>query len=227
MIYVAADTHIPMEIRKISEYNFPEQENLTKKDYLIICGDFGGVWDNNKEERFWRYWLTKRNYTTLFVDGNHENFDLLYRYPVQIWNGGKVRFINESVIHLMRGQIFNINGNTIFTMGGAKSVDRRYRIKDKSWWDAEIPSIREIEEGIQNLERHNWKVDYVITHTGPLSLVDGQMYLLKKDDPLDAFMEVLLERLEYKHWYFGHFHKDIKIDDKHTLLYEKVELLCK
>ncbi len=225
MIYVTSDTHIPLEINKINTTNFPEQVNLTKDDYLIICGDFGGVWDNGSEEMFWRKWLNERKFTTLFVDGNHENFNLLNKFDTGMWNGGKVHFIGDSIIHLMRGQVFNISGKKFFTMGGAKSVDRMYRIKNKSWWEEEVPSKKELETAMDILDAHNWTVDYVITHTGPLSLVSKHMFLYDNKDPLNKFMEQLNSKLTYKHWYFGHFHQDIKLDSKHTLLYNEIELI--
>jgi len=74
MIYITGDTHIPIDISKLNAKNFPQQKLLDKDDYVIICGDFGGVWDESKEEMFWRNWLHERNFITLFVDGNHENF---------------------------------------------------------------------------------------------------------------------------------------------------------
>lgn len=49
--------------------------------------------------------------------------DSLAEYPVSEWNGGKVQFIRPNVIHLTRGQIYNIDGSTFFTMGGARSHD--------------------------------------------------------------------------------------------------------
>ena len=75
--------------------------------------------------RFWWSldWLNEKNSTTLFVDGNHENFTRLYNYPVEEWHGGKVHKIRDSVLHLMRGEIFEINDKKIFTFGGAKSHD--------------------------------------------------------------------------------------------------------
>ena len=39
-----------------------------------------------------------------------------------------------------------------------------YRIKGLTWWPEELPSEEEMQNGIKNLEKHNWKVDYVITH---------------------------------------------------------------
>ncbi|WP_260504042.1 hypothetical protein [Paenibacillus illinoisensis] len=73
---------------------------MTKDDYVIIVGDFGLIWDGSNEDRYWLKWLDKtKSFTTLFLDGNHENFDLLEQYPVENWNGGKVHRINKSVIH--------------------------------------------------------------------------------------------------------------------------------
>ena len=85
-------------------------------------------------------------------------------------------------------QVFDINGKTFFTFGGASSHDvqggilnrndcdfdyeRRkaidsglpFRIVHESWWPQELPNEEEMEEGRHNLEKLNYKVDYVITH---------------------------------------------------------------
>ena len=103
MIYITGDTH--SDFKRFNSKNFPEQKNLTKDDFLIICGDFGGVWDNSNQEQYWLDWLNDKPFTILFVTGNHENFDLLKSFPVKRWNGGEVQFIRSSVIHLLRGQI--------------------------------------------------------------------------------------------------------------------------
>jgi len=99
---------------------------MTKEDYVIICGDFGGVWhkdEESPEETMVLDWLESRPFTTLFVCGNHENFDRLYQYPVEDWHSGKVHKIRESVLHLMRGQVFEIEEKKIFSFGGASSHD--------------------------------------------------------------------------------------------------------
>ena len=160
MIYITGDCHA--DFRRFNTDNFSEQNEMTKNDYVIICGDFGGVWDKDEEssgEKWWMDWLESKPFTTLFVDGNHENFDRLYSYPVEKWRGGKIHRIRPSVIHLMRGQVFTIEGKKIFTFGGAKShdisggilelddpdfYDKRkaleedwvpYRINHLSWWE--------------------------------------------------------------------------------------------
>ena len=218
MIYITGDLHGGIDISKLNAKNFPQQKLLTKKDYILICGDFGLIWDNSKEELFWRNWLHERNFTTIFCEGNHENFDLLNKFPVEEWNGGKVHFINDSVIHLMRGQVFTIDDLKFFTMGGATSIDKYRRKKGISWWKEEIPSNKEFEEAFNNLDKHNWIVDYVISHTTSMRIMQERGYI-KENNTLNKFFDMLEGDLEYKHWYFGHFHDDIRIDDKHTMIY--------
>jgi len=221
MIYITGDTHIPIDISKLNTTNFPQQKLLDKDDYVIICGDFGGVWDNSKEELFWRKWLLEKNFTTIFCDGNHENFDLLNKFPVEEWNGGKVHFINDSVIHLMRGQVFTIDNLKFFTMGGATSIDKYRRKEGVSWWKEEIPSNKEFEEAFNNLDKHDWIVDYVISHTASMRIME-QMGYIKENNALNKFFDMLEGDLEYKHWYFGHFHNSIGIDEKHTMVYNEI-----
>ena len=120
-IFITGDTH--GDFTRFKKSIFYEQAELTKDDCVIITGDFGGIWDGGAEERHWLDWLEAKPFTTLFVSGNHENFDLLAEFPTEDWHGGKVQCIRPSVIHLMRGQIYDIQGKTFFTMGGASSHD--------------------------------------------------------------------------------------------------------
>ena len=151
MIFVTGDTH--GDFTRFATGNFPEQKEMTKDDFVIICGDFGGVWDGSKTERYWLDWLESKPFTTLFVSGNHENYDMLARLPVEQWNGGKVHIIEDNMIHLMRGQIFTIDGLKFFTFGGAYSIDKMSRAEGISWFPEEIPSREEYEEG--------WSSDFI------------------------------------------------------------------
>ena len=99
MIYITGDCH--REYRRFNTQNFPEQKEMTKEDYVIVCGDFGGVWSfekEDKEEKHLLDWLEEKPFTTLYVDGNHENFDRLYGYPIENWQGGYVHKIRPSVL---------------------------------------------------------------------------------------------------------------------------------
>ena len=68
-------------------------------------------------------WLERLPFTLAFVDGNHENYDAIESYHVEEWHGGKIQRIRPHVLHLMRGQIFELEGYRFFTMGGARSHD--------------------------------------------------------------------------------------------------------
>lgn len=118
MIYITGDTHIPIDIKKLNTHNFPEQKQMTKNDYVIISGDFGGIWKkDSKEDDYWLKWLNNKNFTTLFIDGNHENHTLLNSYPVEIWNRGHIHRVKDSVLHLMRGQVFQLQNKRFFYNG--------------------------------------------------------------------------------------------------------------
>lgn len=225
MIFVTGDTHGGLDIKKLSSKNFKEQKSLTKEDYVIICGDFGLTWDKSKVTKANLKLLEGRNFTTLWIDGNHENFDLLKEYDVEEWNGGKVQKISNSVIHLMRGQIYNICGKTIFTMGGAASIDKDYRIPSISWWPEEVPSYKEISDGLNNLEKANWKVDYIITHdcsNSILKKLNIRVCDLISDRGLKKSFEIIEDKCAFSHWYFGHHHIDKEVDAKHTALYNTI-----
>ena len=221
MIFITGDTHIPYDIGKLSTKRFSQQKLLAKNDYVIICGDFGGVWNNSSSDLYWLKWLHKKNFTTLFVDGNHENFYLLNSFPTEIWNGGKIHRINDSIFHLMRGQIFNINGLLFFTMGGATSHDKEFRIENKSWWKEEMPSNEEFNDAFHNLDKYNWKVDYVITHCAPTKIAQS-ISGIEDRDKLTDFLYVTSEKLSFNKHYFGHYHIDKEIDKKYFAIYNRI-----
>ncbi|MCC8070131.1 MAG: metallophosphoesterase [Ruminococcus sp.] len=221
MIYLTGDTHIPIDIQKLEDEYFPVQLSMSKDDYLIICGDFGGVWDRTKERDQILNTLANRNFTTLFIDGNHENFDILNKMPVSQWHGGKVHFIRDSIIHLMRGQVFEIDGLTFFTMGGGNSTDKAYRVPHRSWWKQEMPNDMEKSIGIENLKLHNNEVDYIITHTAPTDIAIQIRDIHGDELPLNEYLLQIKNTVKFKKWFFGHFHDNRIIDDDFILLYDK------
>lgn len=247
MIYITGDCH--SDFVRFNKENFPEQNEMSKEDYVIICGDFGGVWNAEKEskrETWWMDWLEEKSFTTLFVDGNHENFDRLYSYPVEEWKGGKVHKIRPSVLHLMRGQVYLIDDKKIFTFGGASSHDISggilepddpdfkskkkeldqewisYRINHVSWWKQELPSDTEMEEGLQNLNLHENKVDFIVSHccsSSTQALLGGGMF---KPDVLTQYLEQIRQTVTYKKWFFGHYHDNKNVNMEEILLYEQI-----
>ena len=228
-IFVTGDTHRSIDIAKLSEWAWPEQKTLTKDDYLIILGDFGGVWfestnGKKKDEKFIRDTYESKPFTTLFLDGNHECHPGLKTYPEEEWMGGRVHRISDSVIHLMRGQVYRINNQKIFTMGGARSIDRYCRIEGTDWWPDEMPSEEEYQEAMNNLEKNEFQVDYILSHCGPADI--ERMWGFSSDQLSNFFLHLDYDfNLNYKHWYFGHYHRDIRVDDKHTCVYQNIHSL--
>lgn len=244
MIYVTGDTHCDW-LKRLSKKAFPEQKQMTKDDYVIICGDFG-IWDNSKAENYNLDLLEQKPFTTLFISGNHDNYDILDNLPVEEWHGGDVNFIRPSVIHLRRGQIFDIDGKTFFTFGGASSHDISggilepddplfkikkkeldktsvmYRINHVSWWNRELPSDEEMQIGINNLDKYGGKVDYIITHSPYTAIINAiDENNLYPRDYLMNYLQFIRENARYTHWFFGHIHESgTFVDEKATCLYE-------
>jgi hypothetical protein len=230
-IFITGDIHGTISVNRLASDGFPEGKTLTKDDYVIIAGDFGLVWSGDKEDQYWLKWLNNKPWTTLFIDGNHENFDLLDAYPIEEWNGGKVHKIKDSIYHLMRGQVFDLHGKKFFTFGGAASIDRMYREEGKSWWAREMPSYAEYEEGLATLDKHDWNVDYVITHTcsSPTLREISQRvgFEPKPEDQTNKFFSQVELRLKYKHWFFGHFHVNLNLPWNQHLIYDDIVELPK
>lgn len=222
MIYLTGDIHGDISVNRLGSKRFTKQASLTKEDYVIILGDFGLVWDNSPQERYWLKWLNNKNFTTLFIDGNHENFDLLYQYPVKEWQGGLVHEIRPSIFHLMRGHAFNIGNHNIFVMGGAASIDKVYRKEGKSWWKQEIPNREEINRALDTLENHNYEFDYILTHNAPINYMPELIStdkVNKEEVILLRLFQKIYNEANFKHWYFGHHHINRTLADDITVLY--------
>lgn len=219
-IYVTGDIHGLLDIDRILNIN-----NLDEDDYLIILGDFGLLWDNGRKEKKALKKLNSKPFTTLFIEGNHENFDILNALPVESWNGGRIHKVKEKVIHLMRGEIFTLNNKKFFVFGGGTSIDKELRKEHVSWWKEELPSQAEIDNGIKNLYKHNYKVDYVLTHTADaanLQTIGDLMGFSPSEDSCNKFFSQIKSKLTYDKWYFGHFHLDWNINERDRVVLENI-----
>ncbi len=243
MIYVTGDCH--GDYRRFNTEIFPEQKEMSREDYVIVCGDFG-YWDESPEQKWWRKWLAKKPFTLLWTDGNHENYDMLAMLPAERWHGGMVQYIGENVIRLMRGQVYELEGIRLFAFGGARSHDIQdgildpeepgfrikykqlrarnamFRVNHRSWWKEEMPDAAEFEEGRKNLDACGWQVDYIVTHCAPSSvqalLGDG----LYQADALTDYLEEIRQKCRYRKWFFGHYHGNRNVTDRDLMLYEQI-----
>lgn len=222
MIYVTGDCH--GDWRRFQPNCFPEQKNMNRDDYVIVCGDFGIWHDTHGRETEELNKLSELPFTILFVDGNHENYN-----------------------RLERGYVFDLQGKKFFCFGGASSHDisdgiidpndyvsreafikvyneylysnRMFRVKNVSWWERELPSEEEIQRGLDNLKENNNKVDFIISHCAPQSIADIIGCGLYQEDILTDYFEKIKNTVNFTKWIFGHYHDNMKILDDYILLY--------
>lgn len=226
MIYVTGDTH--GDIKRFYNLKTPDGNELCQQDKLIICGDFGFVFypesykSHQKDINNLNY-LQTLPYEILFVSGNHENFDLLRKFPDEQRYGGTVRKIRNNVFLLKRGEIYTIEEKTFFAMGGAYSRDKYMRIKGESWWEDELPCREEYKNASDNLKKFNHRIDYIITHTAPQSaILLMREHIDYHDAELTGFLDWIYHNVEFSHWYFGHWHRDKKISSKVNACYTDI-----
>ena len=216
MIYITGDTHGDIDYPKLLKL---KEKKLSYDDYLIICGDAGICWSIYDSRRFLSLY-NDIGCTILFIDGNHENFDMLNELPLVEYKGALMHQVDEHIFHILRGEILTLEGKTFFCLGGACSIDKMYRTPHISWWPEEEINKHDIDNAIANLEKVNNKVDYVITHCVDTKTVMKYFYF-KRDICTDQLM-FIDKVVDYKHWFFGHYHFDRKIDKKKTCLYQDI-----
>lgn len=250
-VWITGDIH--GKPNRLAIYSFYEQKEFSgnkDENVVIIAGDFGLVWERDKEstnEKYWLEWLEDKPFTTVFVDGNHENHQRLATYPIKEWNGGKVHEIRPHVLHLIRGEIYTIENKKFFAFGGASSHDisdgildyedgnwknkakildkqgkYMYRVKGLSWWEEELPNEEEMNNGYNNLTKNDNCVDYIITHSPPASVIALLGHGLYEQDRLTQYLENIRVHTEYKKHFMGHMHLNKAINDKDIILYEQI-----
>ena len=214
MIKITGDTH--GEVGRILDLD----SVMEVGELLIVCGDWGYIFRDDFHEKKLLDEVETLPWTMAFVDGNHENFSVLNSYPVEEWNGGKIHRIRKNIIHLMRGQVYEIEGKKFFTFGGAYSVDKPMRRKGISWWKEELPDDSELVEANKNLQKAGMSVDYIITHTLPQ--VGYELLGIKPDiheEILSNYLQYVAENVKYTRWYAGHFHTERDLDKNISILW--------
>ena len=217
LIYVTGDMH-----GDYSRFKSPDIRHLRAGDTLLVCGDFGFIWDGSKAELKRLKKIGNQKYTVAFVDGCHENYDLLERYPVEEWNGGKVHRISGNLVHLMRGEIYTVEDETFLAFGGGHSGDYEFRRETENWWEREQPSYQEILNAMENLAKYDNKIDYIISHEPPASLKDCLEVDVGQRLEVHTFFEDISKVCTFRKWYFGKCHMNKRIPLKYHALFDEV-----
>lgn len=217
MVYVTGDMH-----GDYSRFSDRAIRRLKKDDILIVCGDFGFLWDGSRRERRLLEKIGKKKYTVLFVDGIHENYTLLDEYPVSEAFGGRVQIISGKLMHLMRGERYTIDGETYFVMGGGEERIIDLRREPSAWSEREQPSEEELIRGLKTLEAAGWQADYVITHepsarTGCFCGTGEE-----KLTGLGVYFNRMEENVTFTRWFFGSVHQDKAIPKRYRAVFRDV-----
>lgn len=225
-VFITGNLHGKLGIDRLNEDTFIQQKELNANDNLIVLGDFGLIWDEHIEDEILLDDLDSKNYNILFVDGSHENFDLLNDYEVVEIYGGKAHKIRDNIYHLMRGEIYTIAGKQYMVFGGGESLDKDIRKQGVSYWNEEIPSKEDWNNVRVNLNKYNNYVDYVLTYTPPsadLRIIGAELGTnLGKGNNISQNLQLLSEGIKYKKWYHSYYHLDIEISRKHTNIYKAI-----
>ncbi len=218
-VFITGDTH--GDQKRLFDSRLLGNCNFGEENYLIVCGDFGFIFYNDEREQLFLKEIEKLPFKVLFVDGNHENFPEIYKYPVKEWRGGRVHQIGNNLLHLMRGEIFEIEGKSFFALGGASSVDRGTKQEGFGWWPEELPSEGEVDYAFENLRAHGFKVDFIITHDMPRTMIDI-LGAYPFETGITGILDTVMYKTDFEHWYCGHWHFDRDITNKFTVLYEGI-----
>ncbi len=217
LICITGDTH-----GDLARFKHKSIKKLKKGDFLIICGDFGFIWDgSDKEEKILKK-IGKKRFTTLFIEGCHENYDLLEKYPEEDFCGGRVRVISGRLMQMKRGGIFNLQGLSFFAFGGGQSKDLDIKTDNNTWYKDELPTSQEIQQGAFNLQNIGNKIDYIITHEPPGSLKAFLDFETQEQSTMHIFFDAIKNDCVFNMWYFGKLHKNKLIPPKYTCIFDDV-----
>ncbi len=221
MICVTGDLHGDMK-----RFKSPALKKLRRGDALIITGDFGLIWDGSKKEKALLKKLGRKKYSVLFADGVHENFELLEKYPVEEWCGGKTRIISGNLRQLMRGEYYTIAEKTVFVFGGGQSDENNSYLEpdDEKKWIQELPTDEELSRGIENLEAHDYKADFIITYEPPAKLIEFIDIGITNRNHINTYLDDILGKAQFKMWYFGKRHINKLIPPRYRCIFDAVEV---
>ena len=220
MVYITGDIHgNPKRIR-----TFAERFGLTEGDVIIILGDVGANYYGDERDERTKKELSSINSTILCIHGNHEMRPWeATDYTLRDWNGGKVwtQQQYQNLLFAKDGEIYLIDGVRYLAVGGAYSIDMRWRILHRAgWWASEQPTD-DIKKYVERQVQDN-HVDVILSHTCPrkyepleafISSIDQKMVDKSTEDWLDTIEEMA----DYKAWYCGHWHINKDIDKMHFL----------
>jgi predicted phosphodiesterase len=218
MIYTTGDLH-----GDLKEFKKRKLHRLKKGDTLIVCGDFGFVFNNSEEEIKKRKWLSKRGFKILFVDGAHDNHAIIDSFETVSLFGAQAKAIDDNIYCLVRGEVYLIEGKTFFAFGSGLSEN--YLMKEDPDALYILPSMEEMRHGSESLKKYNDEIDYIITYEAPTTIRSYIHNNERTKNHLHDYLDAVSKRVHFKKWYFGHYHIDRPLTRCYTAIYQKVVAL--
>lgn len=228
-VFVTGDTHGDLE----RIYKWVDKFDMNKSDiHIIIAGDAGICWRQDKKDMEATIEKQKQyNFHLWFIDGNHENFDILNSLEK---NEVGIANLSNNLHYISRGSklVFETeNGvKSILCCGGADSIDREIRTPHLNWWRQEQITDNDIYKCLQlDSDFDIPYYDYIITHCCPYKIfIKYSPWLITlpgiNQDKVDHTSEKKLNKIAemvdcHKH-IFGHYHIDKNFDDKYKCVFK-------
>jgi len=194
------------DLARISSH--PIVSSMSKTDFLI---SIGGCYATRPRIDFRDALEELRELpcSLLILDGERDDHDLLADHPAYPWNGGLAQLMSRGIMRLCRGQVFDLGGVSVLTMGGASTEGREDIGKYWNWWPEQDPSREDVLTALGNAAGK--RLDYVLTCDCPSS---WKPLVGKSSCPSSDALEDLRKEVDYGCWLFSHNGPDREFPDQ-------------
>ena len=229
--YITGDTH--GDFRRIKQFCF--ENDTTAEDVIIILGDAGINYYLDGRDRELKGERSQLDITLFCIHGNHEARPWeAADYDEKEWNGGMV-YVEEqypNILFAKDGEIYNFNGKSVIVIGGAYSVDKYYCLNNGlMWFDTEQPDD-EIKAYVESkLDKANWSIDIVLSHTVPIEAEPVWNFIpgidqTTVDKSTEQWLQRIYDNLDLREgWYAGHYHCEAE-ENGIRILFEDYDEIC-
>ena len=224
MIYITGDMHGDIQTFK----NIIGKITCKLENTLIVLGDLGANYYLNKTDKKFKNIISQYNINLFVIRGNHDANPANLNYMKEIKKYENIGYIEEeypNIFYAKNGEVYNIENNTFLVLGGAYSVDKWYRLEKGYKWFADEQMTEEEKQSFWN--KNITKVDTILSHTCPYANRPIHLFLTQidqstVDNSMENFLDEVKLKVEYKNWFFGHYHADEKVEEDMYMLYNGI-----
>ena len=244
--FITGDKH--RNFKNVKEFCY--ETNIRRKDVLIILGDAGFNYYDDKRDDELKKEISELNITLFCLHGNKENSPQnVGTYGIRNFCGGKVYYEPRypNIYFAIDGEIYTFEGRKYMVVGGAHSVDKMYCLEnDLPYWYDETPDDATKKLVECNLQNEGNKIYGMLTHTCPIDYLPTEMFMSTRQNAIikrkprraksknyfkpdiDRSTEIWLgdleKKIDYQVWFCGHYHIDKQID-KIQMMYHDIRPL--